>query len=557
MGIFEDNLSAVKYGFSELHERMIRIGPDKCRTDFKQIENMETLVPTGAIVVETVESDVIRLNSAYDPEHEAAVWVNAQKGIESQNIFVFGLGNGSFARAILRKKGRKSRMVIYEPSAQLFQFAARHYDLTEFFQTPGVRVVIEGLNEDMYSGVMEEMLTVENYESKVFLVCPQFGRLFPESRKRFVDGYLDGVGRIMSNKNTVRRFLHISPYNQLHNLRYLESNTVVPKLARVWEKDVPVIIIGAGPSLQNDIELLKKYHDQAFLFAVDSALPLLLRENVIPDAYICIEADKPLYFFEDERAKKIPLFARINTTHKLLDMHEGVKVFGYDDGFPEMVYEKYQVPVSHFRYGGNGATSFFAICRELGVKNVILSGQDMAYAADHTSHAGGRDEGYTEEERFVYEANQGGMVQSRQDWHRFIKWYENAIPVCRFDHVINIAPLGAKIRGTEYMPLEKALEQYGKNHSSVEKLAADSEKTFEGGKDFLLKPFYEQCMDELARIKECVEQNPRNEKRKEPGVYKLLELYEIADAEEDFRKSQSDGLEKISGFLQDCIKEGP
>ena len=36
--------------------------------------------------------------------------------------------------------------------------------------TLGVRIIIKGINDDMASGVMEEMLTLEKYDSKIFLL---------------------------------------------------------------------------------------------------------------------------------------------------------------------------------------------------------------------------------------------------------------------------------------------------------------------------------------------------------------------------------------------------
>ena len=549
------NLNAIKNGFPELYDRITKSNINPTDKRIKQIELLETLKETSAIIIETNQGEIVRLNSAYDPEHEAIIWVQGQEGVLEKNLFLLGLGNGCFAKELLKCRGENGRLLIYEPSIKVFMFVLEHYDLSVFFQTKGVRVIVEGINEDMFSGVMEEMLTLENYESKTFFVSPQIGRLFPESRKRYVDGYMDGVGRLMSNKNTIRRFIHLLPYNQLHNLQYLENNTVVPKLADVWDKEIPVIIIGAGPSLKEEIETLKKIQNRAYLFAVDSALPFLLQNEVVPDAYICIEADKPMSFFEDERVNNIPLFTKLGTTHKLLDRHQGIKIFGYEDGVPEKVYERYRVPVSQYRFGGNGATSFFAICKDLGVKNIILVGQDMAYSSDKVSHAGGRNEGYVEEERFVYESNTGGKVQSRQDWHRFVIWYENAIPVCEYEHVINTAAHGVKIKGTEYMPLSEAVDLYGKEHKDLEVIFENVEHTFNAKDRFFVKKFYENCMDELEELVDIIRENPRDEKRKKSMLYELLQQYEIADLQKDFIESQKKGIEKIREYLLQCQKE--
>ena len=555
MGIRERNLMAIKDGFPELYERILSCEVRIKKADFVAIEKLNTLTATPSVVVQTANGQILRLNSAYSPENEANIWLNGQDDIDVENILVFGLGNGAFANAVLKKKKAKNKVLVYEPSAQLFYWSLENCDLVPFFQTPGVRVLVEGLNEEMYSGVMEEMLTLENHESRVFIVTPKMAELFPVSRKVFVEKYLDAVGRLMSNRNTTRRFLHLSPYNQLHNLQHIKENTIVPHLKEVWEKDVPVILIGAGPSLKEEVEVLRKAKDRAFLFAVDSALPYLLKEDIVPDAYICIEADKPMSFFADERTLEIPAFIKVDTTHKLLDIHKGYKIFGYDHGFLEKVYDEYRVAKSVYRYGGNGATSFFAVCKEIGVKNVILLGQDMAYGEDNQSHVGGRNEGYKKDERFIYMNNEGKMVQSRQDWHRFIKWYENAIPVCKFEHVINVSKKGVRIEGTEVMSLQEALEQFGKNHSDVCELISKAEKTFVKGKEMNLLEFYQRCKREVKKIRAIVKDYPHSESRKAWGIYELLSQYEIADKENDFVISQKVGLDKIDEYITKCIEE--
>ena len=251
------NLNYIQRGFPELYERIVNIRPDSVRQDFAAIEAMETVSKEIVFVLTGENQEQVRIGSAYDPRHEARIWLQAQDDIQVDNILLFGLGNGAIARTILFQKKRDSKVLIYEPSAQLFLYALQYIDMREFFDTPGVRVIVEGINEDMYSGVMEEMLTLDNYDRKVFIVAPKMAEFFPASRKFFVERYLDGVGRMMSNRNTIRRFLHLSPFNQLHNLQYVERYTTVPLLARVWEREVPIIIIGAGPSLKEEVDTLR------------------------------------------------------------------------------------------------------------------------------------------------------------------------------------------------------------------------------------------------------------------------------------------------------------
>ncbi len=562
----DDNMTAMRCGFPELYERVMSSEellknpgefsdiPDSLVVSVDQISSRTKI---GALLVQVPEKPPVRMNSSYDPEHEAAVWCKGVEGMDKKVLLVFGLGNGVFAREIIRRKKKGAKVLIYEPSAKIFFFVLRHFDIRFCFQDPDVRLIVEGINEDLFGGVMELMLTPDNYEDYQFILCPEMQELFSESRERMVSLYVsEGLGWMQTYRNMERKRLYISPYNQLHNLKYLADNTVVPHLEGVFPKDVPVLLVGAGPSLKEEIEVLRNAGDKAFLFAADSALPYLMEENVIPDAFVCIEADKPMWFFEDERIREIPAFVKVDTTHELLDIHRAEKIFGYDMGFMQRVYEAYGVKQSRYRYGSNGMTSLFSICDEIGVKNVIFVGQDMCFGKDKVTHVGGRNEGFSENDTFMCENNQGEMVQSRIDWSRFIRWYGNAIRDCGMEHVINTSLYGAKIEGTEVMPLRAALDRYGREHVSFRDVLRKADRTFaRGNRSFDLAKLYDQCAGELEEIKKAIRQNPRAEERGGYMVYGLLEKYEIANEEEDFVKSQASGIRKLEQLIARCRRD--
>lgn len=557
MSIKNDNKCRMRQGFPELYQRVYEHNSEKkIEKDFIiGVNHLSTPSGKDALVIEASSGEIYRMNSMYDPENEAKIWAAGQEIIAS-NILVFGLGSGYFVKEILKKRKKGSRILIYEPSARVFLYALSHFDLSFCFSEPGIRVIVEGLNDDMFGNVMEEMVTLENCEDYEFIFCPQMVRVFPEERKRLVERYAsDGIGRVNTARNNIRWTLHIQPYNLLHNIQYLKENTVVPKLAKVWEKEVPIVIVGAGPSLEQEIDVLRNIKEKAFFFAVDSALPFLLANGLIPDAFFCAEADKPMRFFDNPAIREIPMFGKISTTHKLMDIHSGPKIFGYEDGFSEQFYQKYKIPESVYRYGANCATSLFAVSKELGAKTVILVAQDMVYGENGVSHAGGRDEGdYFKGDIFTCVNNEGKTVQTRYDWFCFLRWYENAILSCKFEHVVNTSLKGARIRGAEVLPLQEAIECYGCTHSEFYNILQKAEKTF-GSVSFDEIKFYNECYEEIEKISDLVKKNPWDENRKTYFVYNLLKLYEIADEEDDFEQSQRSGIMKIKEYLDMCMKE--
>lgn len=551
------NREGLRLGFPELHDRLCALsrGEIKSEDAVAAVEAMETLGRMAALCVQMGDGRIVRLNSAYDPEHEAAIWAEGQEGLSASNLFVFGLGNGAFAREILNRKGKDTKVVIYEPSIQIFLYAMQQFDLSFCFQTKGVWLIVEGLNDDLFSGVMEKMITIDNYEDYAFLFCPLLQTLFPESKKRLLRLYASKGIAWMERWQKIERYqLHISPYNQLHNLQHLEENTVVPYLKEIFPKNIPVILIGAGPSLENEVEALREAKGKAFLFAADSALTFLLRNHIVPDAYVCIEATKPMTFFQKEETREIPLFTKVDSTHQLLDVHRGPKIFGHDMGFPQTVYQEYHVPQSEYRYGSNGMTALFSICDEIGVETVIFVGQDMCFGTNQHSHAGARNEGYVKNKLFLRKNNLGEIVQSRADWSELIDWYENAIIDCSMRYVINTSFQGVQIKGTDVMSLKDAMEKYGRVCTDFTELVSRASRTF-WRTSFDIKAFYYNCREELKQLKEVIERNPRSDERKKYRTYKLLEKYEVANPENSFEKSQKKGIEKLQEYIEQCIAE--
>lgn len=76
-------------------------------------------------------------------------------------------------------------------------------------------------------------------------------------------------------------------------LGYLRSGT--EKLLSHSQKDVPVFIVGNGPSLDNLIPILKEERDKAIIVSCGTALQSLHRNGIVPDYHTEIEINRSTY----------------------------------------------------------------------------------------------------------------------------------------------------------------------------------------------------------------------------------------------------------------------
>ena len=92
-------------------------------------------------------------------------------------------------------------------------------------------------------------------------------------------------------------------------------------------RDCPGILVAAGPSLNKNIQELKKAKGKAFIVAVDTAIKPLLQEGILPDMFAIVDAEKPLDLVKIEGIRDVPLMTTLNAAPEVLAYHRGMKFF--------------------------------------------------------------------------------------------------------------------------------------------------------------------------------------------------------------------------------------
>lgn len=86
-------------------------------------------------------------------------------------------------------------------------------------------------------------------------------------------------------------------------------------------KDLPVFVIGAGPSLDHDIPFLRKYQDKAIIFACGTAIDSLYHAGIKPDFYVNLErtyniGDSTLGVIPDQNFLQDIIIVASDTCHR-------------------------------------------------------------------------------------------------------------------------------------------------------------------------------------------------------------------------------------------------
>jgi hypothetical protein len=94
--------------------------------------------------------------------------------------------------------------------------------------------------------------------------------------------------------------------NFFRNLPLLDGALRLPVLAQ----DKPVLLCGAGESLEKAVPRIRQWRDRFYLLSVDTALPALTRNGITPDAVLVLESQYwNILDFYQTIGREIPLIA--------------------------------------------------------------------------------------------------------------------------------------------------------------------------------------------------------------------------------------------------------
>ncbi|EAI8173480.1 motility associated factor glycosyltransferase family protein [Campylobacter upsaliensis] len=292
----------------------------------------------------------------------------------------------------------------------------------------------------------------------------------------------------------------------------LDSMIKNPSLKELLEKRKAkfnsCVIVSTGPSLTKQLPLLKEVQERVVIFAADSAYPILMQNDIVPD-YVCMveRTDFTAEFFKHDFGNKddkttfllaslvhpnaIEYLEKRGRNYILISKHLNfaqyvdLKAFGL---LPSAV------SVAHMA---------FAIALELEFKELVFIGQDLAY--DDVGHSHPKD--YQHSANFESEAYEKikvvayggeGFVESHEIWIFFRQILEDLVKYVVSAKIYNATQGGARIEGMIEKPFSECCKDFNENKQNLVKLKPLSE---DKQKEYALKAYAKV----KKAFKECVE----------------------------------------------------
>lgn len=386
-------------------------------------------------------------------------------------VFLFGVGSAAYLKDIIEKSSKEANVVVYEPSIHIFMAMLENIDISKEIEDRPIAFVVKGLNEEEFEPVMRGVMTLENMSFLIEEIHPNYRGFFLEDILEKVKKVQRLVESEMVQFNTLKKLSMNMAQNILRNMKYVCEGYHTKLLLKAVSNKDAAILVAAGPSLNKNIQMLKKAKNRLFILAVDTAVKPLIKAGIKPDAFITIDAKKSPDLIKIDGAETIPVIAPPTAGYKIMERQKAKKIFYYDGYFlPYSIYFINDKVLPDVSTGGSVACSGFSLLHKLGYETIILVGQDLAFT-DNKSHADG-----TFEEKMpvmdtegmeMVKGNYVDKIPTRMNLRIFLNWFQEYIHDIKEANpnirVVNATAGGAYIEGTEIRALDDIIEEVCKN----------------------------------------------------------------------------------------------
>ncbi|HHT7090112.1 TPA: motility associated factor glycosyltransferase family protein [Campylobacter jejuni] len=430
-------------------------------------------------------------------------------------LYFYGFGNGILFKALLQNKNHQ-HIVVFEKDIEIIWVMFHVLDFSSELQSAKLMILqTSSLDIEFFSNFCS---------SKPFF---QFSRIYflelmSHYYERFHEDILGLNKKLAENfKNSIVSYGN-DPLDALQGIEQFVYNLpqmiTHPSYKELLSKRKGIsdtaIIVSTGPSLTKQLPLLKKYASKATIFCADSSYPILAKHGIKPD-YVCmLERDEIVAecFNNDfgEFDKDIVFIVKsVTHPHTIKYLQKNNRAFILVSTYASFIQYLKLDYFGYFNMGFSVAHMNFLLTIHLKYKNIILIGQDLAYAKDGQTHSQGfihanlHNGDYERDlDKFSTTAYGGnGKVQSSEIWTLFRHNFEKDIVNIKMNYHIttyNCTEGGARIEGTIEKPFLWACENLldkdlNKPFEKLEPLSLNKQN------EFLLKAYYKVCKS----IKHC------------------------------------------------------
>lgn len=390
-------------------------------------------------------------------------------------IVIFGLGLGNLLDYTHKKS--MCNLVLYESNLEILRFTFEYVDLTKYF-ADGRLFIASNFNEctDFIENkyLLDdkiEFVYLKNYllqHQSEFNVLTE--RIFDVCQQKIVD------------MNTIKQLSKQWIQNTFTNITGTETNYPVNLLENKF-KGKTALVLGAGPSLKDNLEKIKANRDKFVIFAVHRTLETLRLNDITPDFCVVVDTN----WVSNSITKDLKYLSEINVIAdikadnylKKLPFKNSFTYYSENSLFSKKLQAKLPKFLQTLETGGTSAICAYRCAKFMGFKNIIFAGIDLAFKDDTVYCDGQIASANTQTTVKIQNVVRnitkvksitGEYVSTRVDYATFIKQFELLFAQDKVSNLYNLTTFGAYISKMNYMQMKEILEKINAESSNVEEV---------------------------------------------------------------------------------------
>ena len=386
--------------------------------------------------LDTFDTNGKRVHSGYDPAAEAVL--QAGHITDTKKVTVFGIGFGYLITHLLDSRNF-SEITGIILNRNIFLSCLKNKEMTflkdERFH---LKYNVGDIIPDNFAVVPPLLLSAEKTHYSVR----------DKLRIKLREGW--------SNKKWEDRYKELNN-NMAANNEFIKKDPPVSELIeKLKNQSKPVMIIGAGPSIDKYIHEIKNYSGHFFIIALDAIYPQLVKRRIHPDIVVVLESnDQTINFFSRETIEltnqKTKLIYFPTISPKILQVWPNKRYLAHYY-FSRKIFNVRKE--DQLETQGSVIHPMLDFCKKTGVNNLVLAGIDFSFPG-RKFYADGTPSNFNINEVSLVKITSwnGGEVESQQNYIEYLRDTEDFFRKNPQIQVYNISEVGAFIDGTKHMKL--------------------------------------------------------------------------------------------------------
>jgi hypothetical protein len=408
-------------------------------------------------------------HSKYDPAEEAVRFAAQYEDVNKyEHIFFYGIGLGYHIELLMNQYPSKT-FTLYEPSMDVFYRYLENKSLKDLPIKQLKHIFVEQGTQESINFLSQFVNTIKG--EILVVALPSYERIFPDKYRTFSEQFLSimngKTGQIRVHSSYDKRWL----FNSMINFPTTATTASIFNLKPSIFRGKPAVIVSAGPSLAEDIEHIRHIKNKglAYVFAVGSAINVLLAHHIFPDGFISYDPStlnqKVMEKLITEKISTIPLIFGSSIAYEALQAYPGPKLhmmLSQDTISPYFLKRSDTEQLEVLADAPSVAVITLQMLNKLGCNPIILAGQNFAFKNDKRYASGIQYEHISSDvsEKEMKEAIkvkdvQGNEIYSNSSFLQMkVEMEKYTVIYNSYTEIINTTQGGAQIQGTSFVRLE-------------------------------------------------------------------------------------------------------